>query len=233
MKTIGLIGGMSWESSKIYYEYINNMTQAALGGSHSSRCILISVDFAEIEKLSFENNWDAIGTYMEHLAKQLQKAGADVVILCTNTIHLVSKQIEQALTIPFIHIAHVTGKAVRAKGFKKVSLLGTRFTMEKTFYTQILSDIYDLEVVVPKLQDRKALQHIIYNELVKGVFSAEAKVTCLSILKGLEDKGVQGHILGCTELPILLAPSEIQMPSFDTTALHAQAAVNFAISSFD
>ncbi|MEX0313186.1 MAG: aspartate/glutamate racemase family protein [Allomuricauda sp.] len=230
MKTIGLIGGMSWESSKIYYQHINEMVREKLGGSHSAKSILSSVDFEEIERHSFSDDWDKIGNVMASHSKNLEKAGADMVVLCTNTIHLVSRAITNAVDIPFLHIANATGESIQQKGLKKVALLGTKFTMEKDFYTKILKDEFGLEVLVPNAEDMDTLQDIIYNQLVKGIFTNEAKETCIKIIKKLKEQGAEGAILGCTELPILIPAEEVDIPTFDTAKIHAQKAVDFALS---
>lgn len=230
MKTIGIIGGMSWESSKFYYEYINRIVADQLGGSHSAKILMSSVDFAEIETLSFEDNWNRIGKLMAVEAKKLETAGADVVILATNTIHLVATHIKEAISIPFLHIAKATGEAIQKKNLKKIGLLGTRFTMEKDFYTQILSDEFGLEVLIPSEAERTYLQNLIYGELVKGQFTQEGKERCLAIIENLKEEGAEGVILGCTELPILIPEKEISIASFDTTMIHSLAAVNFATS---
>lgn len=230
MKTIGLIGGMSWESSKIYYQHINEMVREKLGGSHSAKSLLSSVDFEEIERYSFSGNWDLIGNLMAQHAEKLEKAGSDLVILCTNTIHLVSDAITNATSVPFLHIANATGEAIVKTGIKKVALLGTKFTMEKDFYTKILREEFDLEILVPNNEDMDILHSIIYDELVKGVFKPESKEVCLGIIKKLEAQGAEGVILGCTELPMLIPDNEVATPTFDTTKIHAQKAVDFALS---
>lgn len=230
MKTIGMIGGMSWESSKVYYEHTNQMVKEKLGGSHSAKSILTSVDFDEIERHSFANEWDKIGESMAEQAKKLEAAGADLVVLCTNTIHLVSDAITNAVDIPFLHIAQAVGEAIQRRGLQKVALLGTQFTMEKDFYTAILEQEFGLEILIPKASDREVLQAIIYQELVKGIFSEESKQKCLDILKKMEAKGAEGAILGCTELPLLIPANEVKIPTFDTTKIHAQKAVDFALS---
>ncbi len=229
MKTIGLIGGMSWESSKVYYEFLNRRTQELLGGSHSSKNIMLTVDFAEIEKLSFEGNWEAIGDRMKIAAKQLERAGADLIVLCTNTIHLVSDHITQNVDIPFIHIADATAEAIKEKGLRKVGLLGTAFTMEKDFYKGHLNENHGIEVITPDAKDRKVLQDIIYNELVKGIFTEASKTKCLEIIERLLIAGVEGIILGCTELPLLIPENEVQVPTFDTSKIHAYQAVDWAL----
>nr|WP_298996545.1 aspartate/glutamate racemase family protein [uncultured Allomuricauda sp.] len=230
MKTIGIIGGMSWESSKFYYEYINRIVADQLGGSHSAKILMSSVNFSDIEKLSFEDNWDKIGELMAQEAKRLESAGADSIILATNTIHLVAQYIEEAISVPFLHIAKATGDAIKKKSVSKIGLLGTRFTMERDFYTKILTNDFGLEVLIPSEEERTYLQNLIYGELVKGQFTFEAKEKCLAIIEGLKSEGAQGVILGCTELPILIPEKEVTLPSFDTTMIHSLAAVDFAIS---
>lgn len=230
MKTIGLIGGMSWESSKIYYQHINEMVRDRLGGSHSAKSVLTSVDFDEIERYSFSNDWESVGNAMADHAKKLEQAGAEVVLLCTNTIHLVSDAITESTPVPFLHIAEATGSAIQDKGLKRVALLGTKFTMAKDFYTKILREQYGLDVLIPDTTDQDLLQSIIYNELVKGVFTDQAKEQCLGIIKKMEAQGAEGIILGCTELPILIPEEEVDLPTFDTAKIHAQKAVEFALS---
>lgn len=231
MKTIGLIGGMSWESSKMYYQFINTRINELAGGSHSAKSIMLSVDFAEIEKLSFAGDWDAIGESMKDAAQRLERAGADLILLCTNTIHIVSESIENAVQIPFIHIADATGTELQKKRLKKVGLLGTRFTMEKEFYTQLISEKYGVEVIIPNSDDRNTIHDIIYNELVKGKFTAESKVLGLEIIDRLKEVGVEGIIMGCTELPLLIPEEEIDIPSFDTAKIHAYAAAEWALQN--
>ncbi|MEM9362880.1 MAG: amino acid racemase [Bacteroidota bacterium] len=230
MKTIGIIGGMSWESSKFYYEYINRIVADQLAGSHSAKILMSSVDFSEIETLSFEENWEQIGKLMAIEAKKLETAGADVVILATNTIHIVAGHIEKEISVPFLHIAHATGEAIQKKNVHKIALLGTRFTMEKDFYTQILTHDFGLKVLIPSEDERTYLQNLIYGELVKGQFTQEGKEKCLHIIDNLKFQGAEGVILGCTELPILIPEEEISIVSFDTTMIHSLAAVDFATS---
>ncbi|MFS4468859.1 aspartate/glutamate racemase family protein [Maribacter sp. 2210JD10-5] len=229
MKTIGLIGGMSWESSKVYYEYTNTIIREHLGGSHSAKSIMSSVNYAEIEKLTFDGNWDSIGDLMEDQARKLEKAGADMILLCTNTIHLISDRITNAANIPFLHIADATGEAIQAEGLKKVALLGTKFTMEKDFYTQKLQTTYGLEVVIPNPEERQTIHNIIYNELVKGIFSETSKTKYLEIIKNMEKLGVDGIIAGCTEIPLLVSQNDVDLPLFNTTKIHATKAVHFAL----
>ncbi len=230
MKIIGLIGGMSWQSSKLYYEYLNQIVAQRLGGVHSARILMSSVDFSEIEKWSFEDNWEKIGRVMADEAKRLEAAGADILILGTNTIHLVADTIEAAVSIPFLHIARATGGAITELKLKKVGLLGTRFTMEKDFYTRILQEEFGLEVIIPNQRERSYLQDVIYNQLVKGVFTEEAKEKCVKIIENMQQEGIEGVILGCTELPILIPETAVTLPTFDTTMIHSKAAVDFALT---
>ncbi|MEO1053149.1 MAG: aspartate/glutamate racemase family protein [Bacteroidota bacterium] len=229
MKTIGLIGGMSWESSKVYYEFLNRRAKELLGGSHSGMSIMYSVDFAEIEKLTFAGDWDGIGDMMKQAAQSLEKAGADVILLCTNTIHLVSDAITQNTSVPFLHIADATGESIASAGLRKVGLLGTAFTMEKDFYKGYIKEKFGIEVIIPEAEDRKLVHDIIYNELVKGQFTEEAKNACLAIIDRLKASGAEGVIMGCTELPILIPEDEVDLPSFDTSKIHVYKAMDWAI----
>lgn len=229
MKTIGLIGGMGWESSKLYYERINKKTNDVLGGSHSAKTIMISVDFAEIEKLTFAHDWNAIGDIVSRCAQQLEKAGADMVVLCTNLIHIVSDQIKKNISIPFLHIADATGEVIRQQKHKKVLLLGTKYTMEKDFYTKTLENCYGLEVVIPNEVDRDNIHRIIYKELLKGVFTEASKQQMIKIInKELLNK-VEAVILGCTELTMLVEEGDVTIPTFDTGNIHVNKAVQTAI----
>lgn len=230
MKTIGMIGGMSWESSKVYYEYTNQIVKKRLGGSHSAKSIMTTVDFAEIEKYTFEGNWGKIGDMMAEHALKLEKFGADIILLCTNTIHLVSNRIVESTTIPFLHIADATGQAIKEKGVKKIALLGTKFTMEKDFYSKILEEKYGLEVIIPEEKDRNVIHDIIYKELVRGEFKETSKHISIDIIEKLKDQGAQGVILGCTELPILISESDLSIPSFNTTKIHVEKAIDFALA---
>ena len=227
-KTIGLIGGMGWESSKLYYERINKKMNEILGGSHSAKIIMVSVDFSEIEKLTFENDWKSIGTLVSHSAKQLENAGADIILLCTNLIHIVSDSIIKNVSIPFLHIADATGEVIQNQKLKKILLLGTKYTMEKDFYTKTLEDSYDLEIIIPKLKDRDAIHAIIYKELLKGVFTETAKKAILHIVEKSQIEGVEGVILGCTELPMLIHENDVTIPAFDTGDIHVNKAITIA-----
>ncbi|MEM7296745.1 MAG: aspartate/glutamate racemase family protein [Bacteroidota bacterium] len=233
MKTIGLIGGMSWESSKVYYEWINRTVNEELGGSHSAKSIMISVDFAEIERLTFAGDWNKIGDLMTNATSQLERGGADLVVLCTNTIHLVSNFITDSSKVPFLHIADATGRAIKEKSIEKVGLLGTRFTMEKDFYSQTLKENHDIETIIPSESSCQIVHDIIYDELVKGVIKRESRDACKKILDELESLGVEGIILGCTELPLLISFEDSSIPLFDTTKIHAREAVKYALGEVE
>lgn len=225
-----MLGGMSWESTKLYYSYLNEMVMEKLGGSNSAEIILSSINFQEIETLSFKGDWESIGNLMQREAKLLEGAGAEFIILCTNTIHLVKDSIVEAVEIPFIHIADATGMEIKKAGMKKVGLLGTRFTMENDFYSRILEEKYDLETLIPEKAEREKLQEIIYGQLVKGVFLESSIEECRQIISNLRKKGVDGIILGCTELPLLLNDAGLELPTFDTTRIHARQAVDFSLA---
>jgi aspartate racemase len=231
MKTIGLIGGMGWESSKLYYERINRKVNKVLGGSHSAKIIMVSVDFAEIEMLTFKNDWKTIGNIVANSAKQLEKAGADLVVLCTNLIHIVSKDITDNISIPFLHIADATGESICKKNLKKILLLGTKYTMEKDFYTKTLEDIYELEIIIPNKEDRNRVHDIIYKELLKGVFTETSKQHIIKIIEKAQLDKVEGVILGCTELPMLIKETEVSIPAFDTGKIHVNKVIEMVINT--
>ncbi len=224
MKVIGLIGGMSWESSAIYYQLINRRIQDLLGGVHNAKIILYSLDFGEIEALQRVGNWKEMGIILGDVAETMEKAGAEMLVLCTNTMHKLAPAIESRIEIPFIHIADVTGDAIGAKGLKTVGLLGTQFTMEQKFYKDRLKNRYDLNIITPTLKDRKEVHRIIYDELVKGIFLEESRQTYIQIIQRMIEKGAEGVILGCTEIPLLISDEDCTIPVFNTTALHAEAA---------
>jgi aspartate racemase len=229
MKKIGLIGGMSWESSQVYYQLINEKVRSELGGFHSARCVMESVDFAAVEKLQHENNWHALDEMMSAAAVNLEKAGAEVVLLCTNTMHLCSDAIKNSIQLPFLHIAEATGQQIKKMGIQKALLLGTRFTMEKDFYKTTLTDKYGLEVLIPELEDREIIHQVIYEELVHGIIDETSRASYQSIVKKSEQLGSEGVILGCTEIPLLIKDQDVDIPIFDTTRIHAESAVEFAI----
>jgi len=229
MKTIGLIGGMSWESSAVYYELINKKVKELLGGFHSCKSIMLTVDFALIEKLQMEGNWTALDKVMSSSAKQLETAGAQIVILCTNTMHLCSEAITESISVPFLHIAEATAQEIIKKKVKKVGLLGTKFTMEKDFYKDILIRDHGIEVMIPALEERNVIHEIIYKELVHGQIKETSKEIFKAIIKNLQNKGAEGVILGCTEIPLLISDSDVSIPTFNTTKIHAEKAVEWAL----
>lgn len=229
MKIIGLIGGMSPESSVLYYELVNKFTQERLGGAHSAKCILYSVDFAEIQELQHKGDWDTLDHRMASAAKSLEKSGAELILLCTNTMHLCSEAIKASISIPFLHIAEATGRQVVSKKIKKVALLGTKFTMEKDFYRSLLRNQFDLEVIVPNEPEREVIHTSIYEELVRGQFLETSRERFKEIIKNLEYQGAEGVILGCTEIPMLISEEDVDIPVFNTTMIHAKIAVDWAI----
>ncbi|MBR8179143.1 aspartate/glutamate racemase family protein [Burkholderia ambifaria] len=228
MKTIGLIGGMSWESSAEYYRMINRHSKALHGGHHNAKSVLVTVDFAEIEALQRAQDWVALGERMADAARQLEAAGADLVVLTTNTMHRVYDAIEAAVALPFLHIADPTGAALRAAGVERVALLGTRYTMELPFYAERLRDKFGLDVLVPDEAARNDVHRIIYDELCHGVIDAASRATYVAIIDELAKRGAQAVILGCTEITLLIGAADSPLPVFDTTALHAKAAVEWA-----
>lgn len=229
MKIIGLIGGMSWESSLVYYKLINQKIKEKLGGFHSSKSIMVSVDFDEIQKLQHEGDWDTLESIMVKSAKQLEIAGADFIILCTNTMHLCSNKIIENTSIPFLHIANATGEEIMKKEIKKVALLGTKFTMEKDFYKNILIEEFGIEVIIPTVEERNKVHDIIYNELVHGQINANSREIYKDVINNLAKRGAEGVILGCTEIPLLISESDVDIPIFDTTKIHAEKAVEWSL----
>ena len=229
MKIIGLIGGMSWESSIVYYELINKKVHEMLGGHHSCESIMYTVDFDNIVKLQHEDKWGELDVIMADAAKRLERAGADIVVLCTNTMHLCTKAIKESITIPFLHIAEAVGLEITNHSIKKVALLGTKFTMEKDFYKNVLADKFGIEVIIPNEKERETVHRIIYNELVHGQIKDESREEYIRIIKNLENQGAEGVILGCTEIPLLISDSDVNIPIFDTTKLHAEKAVEWVL----
>ncbi|WP_397470940.1 aspartate/glutamate racemase family protein [Rheinheimera sp.] len=230
MKTIGLIGGMSWESTIPYYRAINEGVKQQLGGLHSARCILYSVDFHDIERLQHAGDWNAAGAMLADAARSLELAGAGFIVLCTNTMHKVAGSIEAAVSIPLLHIADATAMAVKQAGFSRVGLLGTKFTMEQPFYREYLNDQYGIEVLLPNDVERDSLHQIIYQELCQGIINPESKQTVRRMMAGLAWQGVDAIILGCTEIGLLVGKADAAVPLFDTTLLHAKAAVQQALA---
>lgn len=229
MKTIGLIGGMSWESSAVYYKLINNKVKEILGGFHSCKNIMVTVDFAEIQRLQDIEDWQSLDKIMVHSAKQLEAAGAELIVLCTNTMHLCVPAILENISIPFLHIAEATGMEIAKKGLKKVALLGTKFTMEKDFYKKFIFDKFGIEVIIPSDEERTQIHRIIYGELVQGKILNESREIYKQIIGNLEKQGAEGVILGCTEIPLLISAKDVNIPVFDTTTIHAEKAVEWAL----
>ncbi|MPS26227.1 aspartate/glutamate racemase family protein [Pigmentiphaga sp.] len=230
MKTLGLIGGMSWESTIPYYRQINEAVKQRLGGLHSARLVLYSVDFHEIEQLQHAGQWERAGAVLADAAQRLERAGAAGIVLCTNTMHKVAAQIEQAVAIPLLHIADPTAQALGAEGYATVGLLGTRFTMEQDFYRARLEKRHGLTVLVPDEADRATVHRIIYEELCLGRILDASRAAYLSIIRRLRDNGAQAIILGCTEISLLVEPGHVDAPLFDTTRLHALHAAEWALS---
>ncbi len=229
MKTIGLIGGMSWESSLEYYRLVNELVKMRLGGLHSAKCLMASVDFAEIEEYQRQAEWDRAARVLADCARSLESAGADFLVLCTNTMHKVAAPILSAVKIPFLHIADATAERIRQAGFSQVGLLGTRFTMEEDFYRQRLVEQFGLQVLVPPPEQRKMVDRVIFDELVLGIISQESRRQYRQVMASLVDQGAQCIILGCTEIGLLVSQEDSAVPLFDTTRIHAEAAVDFAL----
>jgi aspartate racemase len=231
MKTIGLIGGMSWESSLEYYRIVNEQVRNQLGGLHSAQTLMFSVDFAEIEAMQSAGQWDEAGKAMSDAGLRLQNGGADFIVLCTNTMHKLVPQIEAAVQIPLLHIADATAARIQAAGMQTVGLLGTRFTMEETFYRGRLEDKFGLRVLTPPPAQRELVHRVIYDELCLGVTRAESRHEYRAILHQLAQAGAQAIILGCTEIGLLVNQTDSPVPLFDTTRIHAEEAVRMALEA--
>ena len=229
MKTIGLLGGMSWESTLKYYRAINMGVQQALGGFHSAKIIMYSFDFEPIEKLQAKGDWPGMARELSNAAERVQEAGADFLLICTNTMHKVAPEIEAAIQIPILHIADATAEVLVHEGIKTVGLLGTAFTMEQEFYKERLANNYGLKVLVPGEEDRNIIHKVIFEELVLGKIEADSKNEYLRIIDSLADQGAEGVILGCTEIGMLVNQSDTRVRLFDTTYIHAEKAVKYAI----
>ena len=231
MKTIGLIGGMSWESSDSYYQLINRQVKAKLGGVHSCRSLMYSVDFQEIADLQHSGEWDKLTLMMVEAAQSLERGGADFIVLCTNTMHKMADSIEQNTSIPFLHIADATAIEIIKHQFTKVGLLGTKFTMEQDFMKKRFAEKHDIETIIPNQQARDRIHFIIYEELVKGILKESSRKEFLEIIHELINNGAQGIILGCTEIGLLVTPKDTIAVLFDTTQIHATQAVDFALKA--
>lgn len=223
MKTIGLIGGMSWESTVTYYQIINTVVKERLGGLHSARCILYSVEFDEIERCQSSGDWERAGAILAGAAAGLERAGADFIVICTNTMHKVAGQVRAAVSVPLLHIAQVTAAELRRQGVERVALLGTRYTMEQDFYQSVIADS-GIEVLIPGEEARARVNAVIFDELCRGVISQDSRRAFLDIIAELAGRGAQGVILGCTEIGLLVRQEDTPVPLFDTTLLHAKRA---------
>lgn len=231
MKTIGFIGGMSWESSVVYYEIANRKVRELMGAFHSCKNIMLTVDFDEIQRLQHTNKWEELDSIMADAAKRLELAGADIIVLCTNTMHLCEDAIKKSISVPFLHIAEATAQEIVKRNIKRIALLGTKFTMEKDFYKGLLTNKYNIEVLIPNEQERETIHSIIYNELVQGVIAPASRAKYVEIINRLEAQGAQGVILGCTEIPLLISDADVNIPTFNTTQIHAEKAVEWAVKS--
>jgi aspartate racemase len=229
MKTIGLIGGMSWESSLEYYRIINQVVRERLGGLHSARIFMHSFDFAEIGTLQYEGDWDEAAKLMIGAAQKLERAGVDFLVVCTNTMHKVADEVQKDIRIPLLHVADAAAEEIKTKGLNKVGLLGTRFTMEENFYKERLSRKHCLEVIVPDEHERQIVDHVIYNELCRGDVTQSSREEFAGIMQSLAANGAEGIVLGCTEIGLMVEKRDVQVPVFDTTTIHAKAAARLAL----
>ena len=228
MKTIGLIGGMSWESTVTYYQVINEAVKERLGGLHSARCVLYSVDFQEIEECQAAGEWERSGEILGEAAKSLQKAGADFIVICTNTMHKVAPQIQSKIDIPILHIAEAAALRLKAENMDRVGLLGTKYTMTQDFYKGKLAE-YGVEVLIPEAAEIETVNRVIYEELCRGIVSETSKEAYLTIIAHLNERGAQGVILGCTEIGLLVKDGDTEVPLFDTALIHAEKAAEFSV----
>jgi aspartate racemase len=220
---------MSWESTAHYYAELNRLVKQRLGGHHSAKLLLYSIDFDELSQRQFAGKWDEAAQMMVDAAQRLERGGADLMLICANTMHIAAPEVEHAVSIPLLHIADATGERVVSRGIRRVGLLGTAFTMEKDFYTRRLSEEFGLEVIVPNAEHRRVLQDVIFNELVLGVVKPESKVKLREVITALQAEGAEGVILGCTELMMIVDASDTELPLFDTMAIHCEAAVERAL----
>ncbi|KXI27305.1 aspartate/glutamate racemase family protein [Paraglaciecola hydrolytica] len=230
MQTIGLIGGMSWESTASYYQLLNREVKQRLGGLHSAKIVLVSVDFAEIEQLQHQGNWQQAGDVLAQAAQSVEAAGADFFLICTNTMHKVAEQVSASVSIPLLHIADATGAVLIEHKIKKVALLGTRFTMQEDFYKKRITESFGIEVLVPSADEQTLLHDIIYQELCLGIIKDDSRRTFMQIMQNLVTQGAEGIILGCTEIGLLISQAHTQCKLFDTTSIHVNSAVNQALS---
>ena len=230
MKTIGLLGGMSWGSTELYYRWINEGVKEKLGGLHSARIAMVSVDFQEIEELQQSGEWQRAGEVLSKAARRIEAAGADFLVICTNTMHKVVPQLERAINIPILHLADATARRIKERGMKTVGLLGSNFTMEEDFYRGRLIEKHGLTVIIPSARNRQIVHRIIYEELCLGIVKAESREEYLRIINRMREEGAEGVIEGCTEIVMLVQQKHTDIPLFDTTAIHAQEAVSVALA---
>lgn len=230
MRTIGLVGGMSWESTLEYYRIINQRVKEKAGGFHSAKIVLYSVDFQEVESRQHEGRWEELTVLMIDAAQRVERAGAELLVICTNTMHMMADRVQNSIRIPLLHIADVTAEAVKSRSLARVGLLGTRFTMEQDFYKGRLRKRHGLEVMIPEEKDRELIHAILYDELCLGQIKEKSKKIFQEIISRLKDGGAQGIILGCTEIPLLVKQEDYEIPLFDTTAIHARAAADYSLS---
>ena len=228
LKTIGLIGGMSWESTVTYYKIINEVIKEKLGGLHSAKCVLYSLDFQEIEECQANGNWQKSGEILGEAANNLEKAGADFIVICTNTMHKVVNQIKEKISIPILHIAEMTAEKILEKGLKNIALLGTKYTMEQDFYKSKLIE-KGINVIIPDKNDIEIINEVIYDELCLGTINSNSKKKFLEIVDKLRSKGAEGIILGCTEIGLLIKNADTDVPLFDTAIIHAEQAAMYSI----
>ncbi|MDT8902531.1 aspartate/glutamate racemase family protein [Anaeroselena agilis] len=230
MKTIGLIGGLSWESSLLYYRIVNEEIKERLGGLHSCKCLMYSVDFAAVAALQHQGEWDKLGALMADAAERLERGGAELLVICANTMHKLADDITRRVDVPLLHIADATAEEIKARGLGKIGLLGTRFTMEGDFYRTRLREKHGIDVIIPDAADREIIHDVIYRELVLGVVNPDSRQRFREIIGRLAAAGAQGVILGCTEIPLLIDQDDSDLPLFDTTRIHARRAVELALA---
>ena len=233
MKTIGLIGGMSWESSIEYYRIVNQEVRKALGGVHSAKSVMVSLDFGEVEELQMKGDWEEATRVMIQSAREVEKGGADFLLICTNTMHLMADDVQAEVNIPLLHIADATARAVKEQGLKAVGLLGTRFTMEKEFYRGRLEEAHKLKVFVPHQSGRELVHNVIYDELVQGMINDDSRQRYKKVIQNLVKDGAEGIVLGCTEIGLLVKKEDVSVPIFDTMEIHALAAVDAALGLYE
>lgn len=232
MKTLGLLGGMSWESTRTYYEVINKRIREKLGGTHSSRCLIYSFDFHYIETLQKSNSWNQLTIKLTEAAKKLDNAGAEGILICSNTMHKTADKITKNIKIPLLHIVKIVGDKIKRKGYSKIGLLGTRYTMNDEQYSHIMNS-FGIDIIVPENEEQNKMHRIIFEELVKGILSENSRKIVLKIINNLSKKGAEGIILGCTEIPLLIKQKDTNLPLFDTTRIHALAAADWSLGRME